>query len=52
MMAQSTGAHMRSAVPEAGIKGRDKYLYPTVIVGYNYLSLPLIPAQTDIFLTH
>ena len=27
---------------ETGIKGRDKWLYPTVFVESNYLSLPLI----------
>ena len=35
---------MKTFVPEAGIKGRDKKLHPTDTVGCNYLSLPLIPA--------
>ena len=30
--------HMRTCVPEAGIKGRDKQLHPTISVGCNYLS--------------
>ena len=30
---------------ETGIKGRDKWLYPTDTTGCNYLSLPLIPAS-------
>ena len=36
---------LRGILPEAGIKGRDKKLHPTVSVGCNYLSLPLIPAS-------
>ena len=32
--------YIRSVVPEASIKGRDKYLHSTVYVGCNYLSLP------------
>ena len=35
--------HLRSAIPEAGIEGKDKYLQPTDTAGCNYLSLPLIP---------
>ena len=34
---------MGNYVPKAGIKGRDKYLRPAVSVGFNYLSLSLIP---------
>ena len=34
--------YIRSVVPEADIKGRDKQLHPTYIVGCGYLSLPLI----------
>ena len=34
-----------SVVPEACVKGRDKWLHPTVSVVCNYLSLPLIPAS-------
>ena len=36
---------MGTCVPEAGIKGMDKKLHPTDIVGCNYLSMPLIPAS-------
>ena len=37
-------SHLRSVVPEVGIKGRDKSLHPTVSVGCNYLPLPIICA--------
>ena len=37
--------NVRSVVPEAGIKGRDKSLHPIVSVRCNYLFLPLIPAS-------
>ena len=41
----------RTCVPEVGIKGRDRWLHPTVSLGCNYLSLPLIPASgTQIFI--
>ena len=44
---------MRGAVPEAGIKGWDKYLHPTYIVGCNYLSLPLVSASgTTLLIYH
>ena len=36
---------MKTCVPEAGIKGRDKYIHPTVSVGCNYFSLALVPAS-------
>ena len=39
-------SHMGICVPEApAIKGRDKWLHPTVSVGCNHLSLPLISAS-------
>ena len=43
--------HLRSCVPDPGIKGRDKRLHPTVFVGCNYLSLPwyLLPAHKSSF---
>ena len=34
-----------SVTPEAGIKGVDRQLHPTVSVGCKYLSLPLVPAS-------
>ena len=37
--------YIRHVVPQAGIKGLDKQLHHTNIVGCNYLSLPLIPAS-------
>ena len=37
--------YLRSLVPEAGIKGRDKSSHPTDNVRCNYLSLSLIPAS-------
>ena len=36
-------SEMRTCVPEAGIKDRDKLLQPTVSVGCNCLPLPLLP---------
>ena len=36
---------MRRCKPEAGIKGRETYLHPTVSVGCNCVSLPLIPVS-------
>ena len=36
--------HCGIAMPEADIKGRDKYSHPTIYMECNYLSLPLIPA--------
>ena len=36
---------LSGVVPKAGIKGRHKWLHPTDTVGWNYLSLPLIPAS-------
>ena len=38
-------AHMRTCVPKAGINGRDNWLYSTVSVRCNYLSLPFMPAS-------
>ena len=35
----------RSAVPEAGIRDRDKLLHLKISVGFNYLSLPWIPTS-------
>ena len=43
---------MRSVVPEAGIKGRYKWLHPTVYVGCNYLPLLLMPASGTTLLIH
>ena len=37
--------YIRSVVPEAGLKCKDKQLHPTVSVGCNQLSLPLLPAS-------
>ena len=34
----------KNVVPEAGIQGRHKSLYPTDTVARNYLSPPFIPA--------
>ena len=42
--------YIRSVVPEAGIKGRNKQLHPTDTMGCNYLSLPLISASDTTFL--
>ena len=39
--------HIKSVVPEVGIKGRDKKLHPADTMGCNYLSLFLIPAPTQ-----
>ena len=36
--------------PEASIKCRNKYLHPTYDVGFNFLSLPLIPASGSWYL--
>ena len=36
---------LRTCVPKAGIKDRDKWLYSTDTVGCNYLCLPLIAAS-------
>ena len=33
--------HMRTNVPDAGIRGRDKYLHPTISAGFDYLPSPL-----------
>ena len=41
--------YLRNVVPEAGIKGKDKWLHPTVSVGCNYLSLLLICASGTTF---
>ena len=41
---------MRSDVPEAGIKGRDKSLHPSLSVRCNYMSLPLIPVSGTTYL--
>ena len=37
---------------QAGIKSRDKQLHPTVPVGSNYLSLPLIPVSCTTLLIY
>ena len=42
--------NMRICVLNAGIKGRDKLIHPTVFVGCNYLSMPLIHAPGTQFL--
>ena len=42
--------HMGNYVPKAGIKGRDQYLRPAVSVGFNYLSLSLIPVSGGCFI--
>ena len=39
---------MISFVPEAGIKGRDKRLHPTISVRYTHMSLPMMPASIPI----
>ena len=39
------GQILRGAAPKTGIKGRDKWLHPTVSVGCNYLSMLLMPAS-------
>ena len=36
---------LRTCVPETVIKGRDKYLHHALFIGYDNLSLPLIPAS-------
>ena len=36
---------MRTCMPEADIKGRDKWLHTTDTVGRDYFSLPLINAS-------
>ena len=40
-----------SCVLKAGIKGRDKWLYPTYTVECNYLCLPLVPFSYTTLLT-
>ena len=42
---KNIGKICRSVVPEAGTKGRDKWLHLTLSVRCNYLFLPLIPAS-------
>ena len=44
--------HIRSVVPEAGIKGMHNKVHLTHPVGCNYLSLPLIPASNTTLLIY
>ena len=39
--------HMRSAVAEVGVNGRDKWLHHTVYVRCNYLFLPIIRTSDE-----
>ena len=41
-----THTNIRRVGPEAGVKGKDKYLQPTVSVACNYVFLSLIPGTT------
>ena len=36
---------MRTLVPDAGTKGRDKYFHPTDNMGCNYLSMAVKPVS-------